>query len=197
MTQRIKTAFFSGTFNPVHTGHLILASYLCEYEGFDEIWLSVSPQNPLRERLSQENDRQRVEMLRLAVTGNPRIVATDIEFSLPIPSYTIQTLDRLREEFPEREFTLIIGADNWLKFERWREHERIIREYAVCIYPRPGYDVDASTLPPSVRLCQAPEVEISSTMIRQGIAEGKNMNYFVTQSVYDYITAHGLYKNND
>ena len=93
--QPIKTAFFSGTFNPVHTGHLILANYLCEYEGFDEIWLSVSPQNPLREKLSSNNDRQRIEMLNMAVNGNSKIRTTDIEFTLPRPSYTIQTLEAL------------------------------------------------------------------------------------------------------
>ena len=103
--QPIKTAFFSG--------HLILANYLCEYEGFDEIWLSVSPQNPLREKLSSNNDRQRIEMLNMAVNGNSKIRTTDIEFTLPRPSYTIQTLEALRKKHPERIFTLIIGADNW------------------------------------------------------------------------------------
>ena len=107
--QPIKTAFFSGTFNPVHTGHLILANYLCEYEGFDEIWLSVSPQNPLREKLSSNNDRQRIEMLNMAVNGNSKIRTTDIEFTLPRPSYTIQTLEALRKKHPERIFTLIIS----------------------------------------------------------------------------------------
>ena len=147
--QPIKTAFFSGTFNPVHTGHLILANYLCEYEGFDEIWLSVSPQNPLREKLSSNNDRQRIEMLNMAVNGNSKIRTTDIEFTLPRPSYTIQTLEALRKK------------------------------------------------PANVKLCHAPIIEISSTQIRQGISEGKNMNYFIPRPVYDYIINHGLYKNKD
>ncbi len=192
--QPIKTAFFSGTFNPVHSGHLILANYLCEYEGFDEIWISVTPQNPLREKLSCQADKHRIEMLRRAVTGNPKIKATDIEFSLPLPSYTIQTLDFLREQYPEREFTLVIGADNWLLFNRWKESERIIAEYRIVIYPRRSYEVDETALPPTVRYCHAPVIEISSTRIREGIASGKNMNYFVPQSVYDYITSHGLYQ---
>ena len=167
--QPIQTAFFSGTFNPVHTGHLILANYLCEFEGFYEVWMSVTPQNPLREKLSPEADRQRLEMLQLAVTGNPKIVATDIEFS----------------------------ADNWLLFDRWRESRRIVDEYRVCIYPRRGYDIDETKLPPTVRYCRAPLIEISSTQVRQGIAAGKNMNYFVPQSVYTYIINHRLYKNNE
>ncbi len=194
MAGKIKTAFFSGTFNPIHMGHLILANYMCEYEGFDEMWLSVSPQNPLRERLSTENDNHRLEMLKRAVMGNAKIKATDVEFLLPLPSYTIQTLDYLRATYPEREFTLIIGADNWLRFEQWREHERIINEYSVCIYPRPGYEIDPATLPSRVKLVPAPVIEISSTMIRQGVAEGKNMNYFVPTQVYDYIESHNLYK---
>lgn len=136
--QPIKTAFFSGTFNPVHTGHLILANYLCEYEGFDEIWLSVSPQNPLREKLSSNNDRQRIEMLNMAVNGNSKIRTTDIEFTLPRPSYTIQTLEALRKKYPERIFTLIIGADNWLSFNRWKDYDKIIEEYPIYIYPRRG-----------------------------------------------------------
>ena len=192
--QPIRTAFFSGTFNPVHSGHLILANYLCEYEHFDEVWISVTPQNPLRERLSSQENKDRIEMLQRAVTGNPKIVATDIEFSLPLPSYTIQTLDFLREQYPDREFTLVIGADNWHLFHRWKDCDRIIGEYHICIYPRRGYDIDEAALPPTVKYCHAPIVEISSTQIRQGIAEGKNMNYFVPQSVYDYIINHGLYK---
>ena len=191
------TAFFSGTFNPVHTGHLILANYLCEYEGFDEIWLSVSPQNPLREKLSSNNDRQRIEMLNMAVNGNSKIRTTDIEFTLPRPSYTIQTLEALRKKHPERIFTLIIGADNWLSFNRWKDYDKIIEEYPIYIYPRRGYDIDERSLPANVKLCHAPIIEISSTQIRQGISEGKNMNYFIPRPVYDYIINHGLYKNKD
>ncbi len=194
MSGKIKTAFFSGTFNPIHMGHLILANYLCEYEGFDELWLSVSPQNPLRQRLSAESDQHRLEMLQRVLIENTKIQVTDIEFELPIPSYTIQTLDYLRANYPEREFTLIIGADNWLRFEQWHEHERIVNEYSVCIYPRPGYEINPDTLPPRVKLVSAPMVELSSTTIRQGIAEGKNMNYFVPAQVYDYILSHNLYK---
>ncbi len=174
-----------------------MASYLCEYEGFDEVWMSVTPQNPLREKLSPEADRQRIEMLRLAVTGNPKIVATDIEFSLPLPSYTIRTLDHLKDRYPDREFTLVIGADNWLLFDRWYESHRIVDEYHVCIYPRRGYEVDETKLPSTVRYCRAPLIEISSTQVRAGIAAGKNMNYFVPQSVYNYIIKHRLYKNNE
>ena len=195
--QPIKTAFFSGTFNPVHTGHLILANYLCEYEGFDEIWLSVSPQNPLREKLSSNNDRQRIEMLNMAVNGNSKIRTTDIEFTLPRPSYTIQTLEALRKKHPERIFTLIIGADNWHSFNRWKDYDKIIEEYPIYIYPRRGYDIDERSLPANVKLCHAPIIEISSTQIRQGISEGKNMNYFIPRPVYDYIINHGLYKNKD
>ena len=170
--QPIKTAFFSGTFNPVHTGHLILANYLCEYEGFDEIWLSVSPQNPLREKLPSNNDRQRIEMLNMAVNGNSKIRTTDIEFTLPRPSYTIQTLEALRKRYPERIFTLIIGADNWLSFNRWKDYDKIIEEYPIYIYPRRSYETK--------KYHRKFHHKYDRNFRR------KNMNYFIPRPVYLY-----------
>ena len=192
--QPIKTAFFSGTFNPVHTGHLILANYLCEYEGFDEIWLSVSPQNPLREKLSSNNDRQRIEMLNMAVNGNSKIRTTDIEFTLPRPSYTIQTLEALRKKYPERIFTLIIGADNWLAFKDWKKPDEILSHHRILVYPRPGYAVEAASLPPGVKLTDTPLIDISSTEIRRLISQGDDASYGLDEAVWQEIRKKGYYR---
>lgn len=185
---------FSGSFNPIHMGHLMLATYLAEYEGFDEVWLVVSPHNPLRRRALPEEDIHRCEMVRLALRNATKVRYNDIEFSLPQPSYTIATLDALRERYPEHAFTLVIGADNWQIFDRWRDYRRIIDEYGVCIYPRRGYDVDVQSLPLQVRYAGAPLIELSSTWIRQGIADGRNMAAFLPAGVYDYICRNHLYQ---
>lgn len=189
----MKTGIFSGSFNPIHTGHLILASYLHQYEGYEEIWLTVSPHNPLRERFSREKDIHRINMVKLAIEGIPGLQCCDIEFSLPQPSYSIHTLDTLKALYPDREFTLIIGADNWLIFDKWKEYKRIINENKICIYPRRGCNIDETALPSNVYLSKAPIIEISSTFIRDGISKGLNMNFFLTQPVYDYIRSHQLY----
>ena len=190
----MKIGVFSGSFNPIHMGHLMLASYLAEYEGFDEVWMSVTPHNPVRERTTPDGDRHRCEMLKLAISSQRKIRYCDIEFSLPQPSYTIVLLDTLREKYPGNTFVLIIGADNWIIFDRWKESRRIIEEYGVCVYPRMGYEIDANALPQQVSYARAPIVELSSTWIRNGIAEGHNMNTFLPEGVYDYICHNQLYR---
>jgi nicotinate-nucleotide adenylyltransferase len=193
----LRTGIFGGSFNPVHIGHLALANYLCEYGEVDEVWFLVSPQNPFKQQSELLDDHTRLELVQRAVAGYSRFRASDFEFSLPRPSYTIHTLQALSAAYPEREFYLIIGADNWLSFNRWKDYDKIIEEYPIYIYPRRSYDIDERSLPANVKLCHAPIIEISSTQIRQGISEGKNMNYFIPRPVYDYIINHGLYKNKD
>lgn len=190
----MKIGLFSGSFNPIHMGHLILASYCVEYGAFDEVWLSVSPHNPLRERVSADDDAHRCAMVQAAVSEILRVKYCDIEFSLPQPSYTIATLEALRKRYPEHEFTLIIGADNWKIFDRWYEWQRIIDEYHVCIYPRAGYEIDADALPERVSYVDAPLVELSSTMVREGVAAGRDMTAFLPYGVYKYIVKNNLYK---
>ncbi len=184
-TGKIKTGVFGGSFNPIHIGHLALANYLCEYDGLDEVWFLVSPRNPLKEQAGLWDDRLRLELVRAAIAGYPKFRVSDIEFHLPRPSYTADTLRALRETCPERAFTLVIGADNWEIFSHWQRTDEILAHHEVLIYPRAGYSVDSLSLPASVRLVDAPLFEISSTFIRQALAEGRDMRFFLPAAVYE------------
>lgn len=136
-----KTGIFSGSFNPIHIGHLALANYLCEYEGLDEIWFMVSPQNPLKTQSELWSDGLRLKLVELSINGYPHFQASDFEFHLPRPSYSVHTLEKLRAAYPERDFYFIIGSDNWARFDRWYQWERILKENNILIYPRPNYPV--------------------------------------------------------
>ena len=190
----MKIGIFSGSFNPIHMGHVMLASYFVEYTSFDEVWILVSPHNPLRKRTSESHDTHRCAMVKIAIEKMPKVKFNDIEFTLPQPSYTINTLDALHDKYPQHDFSLIIGADNWLIFDRWYESQRIINDYRVCIYPRKDYEIDRSSLPTRVEYIEAPMIEISSTWIREGIANEKDLSMFLPQGVYKYIQEHLLYK---
>lgn len=185
---KLKTGIFSGSFNPIHIGHLALANYLCEYEELDEIWFLVSPQNPLKTQPELWSDELRLKLVKLAIDDYPRFRASDFEFHLPRPSYSVHTLEKLRESHPERDFYLIIGADNWTRFDRWFQSERIIAENQILIYPRLGFPIKTDELPKTVRLVDSPLFEISSTFIRQALSEGKDIRCFLHPKVWEYIT---------
>lgn len=190
---KIKTGILGGTFNPIHLGHLVLANYLCEFEGLDEVWFLVTPQNPLRSDTPSLDDETRLELVKLATEEFSHFVASDFEFHLPKPSYSYLTFSELKKRYPEREFTLIIGADNWLIFDKWKEAKRLIKENSIMVYPRPNYNVPANSLPSNVRLVHSPIIEISSTFIRKAIREGKDIRYFLHPSVYSKIKENGYY----
>ncbi|EJW99547.1 nicotinic acid mononucleotide adenylyltransferase [gut metagenome] len=185
----MEIGIFSGSFNPIHIGHLALANYICEFEGLDELWFMVSPHNPLKGRGELMDDAFRLELVQLAVEGYPKFRASDFEFHLPRPSYTVHTLEKLRETYPQHHFHLIIGSDNWALFHRWREWERILAENSLIIYPRPGYPVQAETLPPHVRLVSSPVFEISSTFIRSALKQGRDVRYFLHPAVWSRLAA--------
>jgi nicotinate-nucleotide adenylyltransferase len=176
----IRTGIFGGSFNPIHNGHISLAKQLKEKAGLDEVWLMVSPQNPLKQAADLLDDTLRMEMARLALDGVDSIIASDYEMHLPKPSYTWNTLQALSKDYPDREFVLLMGGDNWEHFDRWYHYEDIKRSYEVAVYTRtPG---------------EAGYIDISSTDIRQRIKAGKGIRRLVPKAVADYIKEKGLYK---
>lgn len=181
-----------GSFNPVHIGHMILASYLSQWGYVDEVWLTLSPRNPLKDPSELIPDLRRLAMLNIAVKGSANIDICDIELSMPRPSYTVRTLELLRERNPDKKFKLIIGSDNWRNFDRWREPQKILDEFGVIVYLRPGYPVAKSNVE-GLEIANAPLLDISSTFVRQAISRGRDMNYFLPAGVYKYIKDNKLY----
>ena len=192
--RRTTVGILGGSFNPVHHGHLMLASYLAQWGVVDEVWLTLSPRNPLKAAEALQPDTVRLNMLTLALKGENNLDLCDIELSMPKPSYTINTLDVLSDRYPDLDFRLIIGSDNWAIFDRWRDHQRILDQYGVIVYPRPGYPVDPDPVD-GMTLIDAPTINISSTFVRKAVAAGRSVRYFVPDSVAQYIAAHKLYKN--
>ena len=189
-----QVGIFSGSFNPIHAGHLILANYICEFTDLDEVWFVVTPQNPLKKSGDLLDDELRLEMAKLALEDYENMTVSDVEFNMPRPSYTIDTLTKLTNEYPGKDFTLIIGGDNWKQFHRWKQYEELVNNYRIFIYPRLGEEVIIpESLTTSVRLVEAPIIEISSTFIRESIQEGKCMRAFLPPKVYDFILQKGLY----
>ena len=170
--QKIKTGIYGGSFNPIHNGHIAIAKRMLELAGLDEIWLIVSPQNPLKTVGSLLDDRLRLEMTQRALAPYPQLTASDYEFRLPKPSYTWNTLQHLKADHPGCQFTLIIGADNWLSFSRWARPDYILSNCDIAVYARPDCDIDTATLPHNVRLYDTKLYEISSTKIRDNVKRG-------------------------
>lgn len=186
----IKTGIFGGSFNPIHNGHITLARYLCEEAGLDEVWLMVSPQNPLKQQAGLLADDLRLQMAIQAVKDEPHITVSDYEFHLPRPSYTWNTLQALQHDFPDRQFVLMIGGDNWQHFSRWYHADDIIRNYPLVVYPRRGSDISSSPLPPNVQIVEADLLDISSTDIRRRVRQGKSIAGLVPDSIIQAVTGH-------
>lgn len=187
-----RIGLFGGTFNPPHRGHVALAEAFLHQAEVDEVWMLVSPQNPFKAHQQLLDDAMRLDMVRLAVAGHPRIKASDYEFSLPRPSYTYHTLCRLHEDYPQTEFALLIGGDNWANFDRWYRGADVLRMAPLYVYPRAGESLD-EPLPERVHLLQAPLIPVSSTDIRQRVAHREDISAMVSAPVADYIARHRLY----
>ncbi len=192
-----KVGLFFGSFNPIHNGHLMLANYLAEYGGLDEIWFVVSPQNPFKDKKSLLADRHRLYMVEMAIKDDERFQVCDIEFYMPQPSYTIDTLTRLQERHPNTDFYLICGMDNIESFKKWKNYEAILQYHHLMVYPRKGYSSNELVEHPSVTVVEAPEIEVSSTFIRNAIGEGKDVRYFVPKEVYKYIVDMHFYEKKE
>lgn len=191
----MKIGIFSGSFNPIHIGHIILANHVIEHTEIDEVWFLVTPHNPLKEESSLLDEQERLQMAQLAIAPYKKMKASDFEFSLPRPSYTIDTLTALRQKFPEHEFSLIIGSDNWNDIASWKNYEAIIDQYKILVYPRLDYRVTIpKKLKSSIETLDSPIIEISSTHIREEIAAGNNIRPFVPFEVFEYITKNKLYR---
>ena len=193
-TKKKSTALFFGSFNPIHVGHLVIANTMLHMEGIDEVWLVVSPQNPLKERATLLADHHRLQMVRRAIEDNYRLRACDIEMHLPVPSYTVVTLAALGEKYPDREFCLIMGSDNLASFHRWRNYEYILQNYHIYVYPRPGSEHCPLHDHPNVTMTDVPMMDISSSYIRRQIADGKDVRYMLTEPVYKYLTEMHFYE---
>ena len=188
-----KIGLFFGSFNPIHVGHLIIANYMANFTELDEVWFVISPQNPFKEKKSLGNIYDRLEMVNLAIEGAEKLRASDIEFKLPQPSYTINTLVHLEEKYPNRDFVLIMGEDNLAGFTKWKNADIILRDYRIIVYPRPGYDGGDLKDHPSVTMTNTPVMELSSTFVRKAIKEGKNIKFFIPDKVLEFIDKKGLY----
>ncbi len=190
----LKIGLYFGSFNPVHIGHMAIANYLVEYAGIDQLWFVVSPHNPHKKKDNLLNDYDRLEMMHLALGDDPRFRVSDIEFRLPKPSYTIDTLTHIAEKYPTHKFSVIMGSDNLQNFHKWKNYEAIHQNYGIIVYPRPGFD-RASSNCRNITIVDAPLMEISSTMIREALHERRDMRHFLPPKVWKYIDKMGFYRD--
>ncbi|MCB0658480.1 MAG: nicotinate-nucleotide adenylyltransferase [Saprospiraceae bacterium] len=191
----MKVGLFFGSFNPVHTGHMIIAHYMAEYTDLDQVWMVVSPQNPFKSKDTLANDYDRLHLVHLAIGDHLHLRASNIEFSLPKPSYTIDTLAYLQEKYPEHTFCLIMGGDNLASFPKWKNAEQILAHHDVYVYSRPNVDPGPLVDHPRVHLAEAPLLELSASFIRQCIRDGKSVRYMVPDTVYAYLQESNLYRH--
>ena len=188
------TGLFFGSFNPIHTGHLIIANNMLEFAGLSEVWFVVSPQNPLKQKSTLLNQYDRLHLINLAIEDNVKFKACDIEFNLPKPSYTIDTLTYLKEKYINKDFALIIGSDNLSTFKKWKNYEVILDNYPVLVYNRRGYTESSLINNPSIKHFDFPLLDISSSEIREMILQKKSVKYLMPEKVLEYISESSLYK---
>lgn len=183
----MKIGLFGGSFNPIHNAHVKLASTICKEAGLDEVWFLVTPHNPLKRQEGLMDEKDRLAMVRIALEKEPNLKASDYEFHLERPSFTWNTLQHLSKDYPTDEFYIIIGGDNWEIFNHWAHHEEILRDYHIIVYPRKDSLMDTTSLPPSVSIIRMPEMDISSTMIREMLRNGEDISPYVSPKVAEYL----------
>ena len=200
----MKVGLYFGSFNPIHVGHLIIANYMAEYNDFDQIWLVVSPHNPHKKKTSLLADHHRLTLVKIAVEENEKLQASDIEFKLPQPSYTVTTLAYLKEKHPNNEFSLLMGEDNLRSFHKWFNYEEILSNHKLYVYPRVLTSGEVEKRPEAldavknhknVILCdEVPVMKISSSFIRKSIKEGKDVKYLLSEPVFNYVDEMNFYR---
>lgn len=189
----MRVGLYFGSFNPIHHGHLIVGSYVCQNEDVDEVWFVVSPQNPFKTETGLLNEYHRLYLTRLAVEGEPGLKVSDVEFKLPKPSYTIDTLQYLENKYPTYEFALIMGSDSYSNIEKWKEAEKVIKERKIYVYQREGFPVRSSTHE-NVVICNAPLMNISASLIRKILRKGRSIRYYVPENVREEIDKGNYYR---
>jgi nicotinate-nucleotide adenylyltransferase len=192
----MKIGLYFGTFNPIHVGHLIIANHMAEHSDLDQVWMVVTPHNPHKQKNSLLDDYHRLEMVRLATEDFPKIKPSDFEFKLPQPNYTVTTLIKLEEKFPQHEFALIMGEDNLNSLHKWKNHEVILEKYTIYVYPRFSTDTEKSGLEnhKNIHRMAAPVIELSSTFIRESIKNKKNCSPMLPTKVWNYIDHNLFYR---
>jgi nicotinate-nucleotide adenylyltransferase len=192
----MKIGLYFGTFNPIHVGHLIIANHMAEHSDLEQIWMVVTPHNPLKQKNTLLDDYQRLHLVRLATEDYPKIKPSDIEFKLPQPNYTVNTLAHLMEKYPQHEFSLIMGEDNFKSLHKWKNYEYILQHHDIYIYPRVSDEAENPTLKnhPNVHWIDAPIVEISSTFIRENIKNNKNVRPLLPHNVWEYVDHNNFYR---
>ncbi|MBA3648563.1 MAG: nicotinate-nucleotide adenylyltransferase [Chitinophagales bacterium] len=187
------TGLFFGSFNPIHTGHLIIANYLLEYADLEEVWFIVSPQNPLKQRSQLADPEARFKMAQLAIEGNKKFKVSRVEFNLPLPSYTINTLQYLRKKYPVKNFSIIMGSDSLQSIRKWKDYQEILENFTLFIYKRSAIPEKKWSGYKNIKWFDVPLVKISSTAIREMITSKRSVRYLVPDKVLSYINQHRMY----
>lgn len=192
---KLKVGLYFGSYNPIHIGHMAIANYMVEYADIDQLWFVVSPHNPLKQKASLLDDYQRLELVNRAIDDDDRFRASNIEFKLPKPSYTVDTLAYLQDKYPKYDFKILMGSDNLKSIHKWKNYESILENHSLIVYPRPGFDVSGLKIHKNISIAQgAPLMEISASFIRKAIREGKDVRYFLPKKVWQYIDEMHFYE---
>lgn len=187
---------FFGSFNPVHVGHMIIAMHMINETKLDQVWMIVSPQNPWKEKKSLAKDYDRLHLVNLAIGDSLNIKSSSIEFNLPKPSYTIDTLAYLHEKYPSYEFSLIMGGDNLSTLHKWKNGDKLLANYTIYVYKRPTFELGPLANHKNILLAEAPLLDISASYIRECIRDGKSIRYMVPDAVFEYINGSNMYKDS-
>ena len=189
----LSVGLYFGSFNPIHAGHLIIAQHALDQAEFDYVWFVISPQNPFKQKKNLLPEYERLKMVELAIEGNNKMMASNVEFRLPKPSYTIDTLAHLADTYKTYSFSLIMGQDNLTHFHKWKNYESILKHYSIWVYPRPGYVAGEIDTHENIHIFEAPLLDISATYIRQRLKENKSVRYLVPDAVHEYMEVENLY----